>query len=78
MAILLPTWKVLEEIFPKNGIRENIKNYESLRDDFQTGDLIFFSGNHWLSNLIRIRSKGAWIHVGVVIKTEEINRLFGK
>jgi uncharacterized protein YycO len=76
MAISLPTRKVLEETFPKKGIRENIKNYESLRDDFQTGDLIFFSGNHWLSNLIRIRSKGAWSHVGVVVKIEEINRLF--
>ncbi len=76
MAISLPTRKVLEEIFPKKGIRENIKNYESLRDDFQTGDLIFFSGNHWLSNLIRIRSKGAWSHVGIVVKIEEINRLF--
>lgn len=76
MAISLPTRKVLEEIFPKKGIRENIKNYESLRDNFQTGDLIFFSGNHWLSNLIRIRSKGAWSHVGVVVKIEEINRLF--
>lgn len=76
MAVSLANRKALDEMFPQKGIRENIKNYEDHRDNFQTGDLIFFSGNHWLSNLIRIRSKGAWSHVGVVIKIEEINRLF--
>lgn len=76
MAISLPNRKILDEMFPQKGFRENLKNYEVNRDSFQTGDLIFFSGNHWLSNLIRIRSKGAWSHVGIVIKIEEINRLF--
>jgi len=76
MAISLPNRKVLDELFPQKGLRENLRNYEINRDDFQTGDLIFFSGNHWLSNLIRLRSKGAWSHVGIVIKLEEINRLF--
>jgi uncharacterized protein YycO len=76
MAISLPNRKVLDEVFLQKGIRENIRSYEANRENFQTGDLIFFSGNHWLSNLIRIRSKGAWSHVGIVVKIEEINRLF--
>jgi hypothetical protein len=76
MAISLTNRKELDDLFPQKGIRENIRNYEANRDNFQTGDLIFFSGNHWLSNLIRLRSKGAWSHVGVVVKIEEINRLF--
>ena len=76
MAISLANRKNLDELFPKKRIREIMRSYETYRDEFQTGDLIFFSGNHWLSKLIRLRSKGAWSHVGIVIKIEEINRLF--
>jgi hypothetical protein len=76
MAILLANRKKLDEMFPKKGIQEIRRNYDLLRDELKTGDLIFFSGNHWLSELIRRRSKGAWSHVGIVIKIEEINRVF--
>ncbi len=76
MAISLPNRKTLDELFPKERIREINRNYELLRENLQTGDLIFFSGNHWLSNLIRLRSKGAWSHVGIVVRIEEINRVF--
>lgn len=76
MAIRLTTRKELDELFPKKGIYEIRRNYEVLRNKLQTGDLIFLSGNHWLSKLIRIRSKGAWSHVGVVVRIEEINRVF--
>lgn len=76
MAIRLTNRKELDELFPKKGIYEIRRNYEILRNELQTGDLIFLSGNHWLSELIRIRSKGAWSHVGVVVKIEEINRVF--
>ncbi|WP_435353979.1 YiiX/YebB-like N1pC/P60 family cysteine hydrolase [Emticicia sp. SJ17W-69] len=76
MAIRLANRKELDDLFPKKGIQEIRRNYEMLRNELQTGDLIFFSGNHWLSNLIRIRSKGAWSHVGIVVRIEEINRVF--
>ncbi len=76
MALRIANRKDLDEMFPKKGIQEIRRNYEALRDDLQTGDLIFLSGNHWLSNLIRQRSKGAWSHVGIVVRIEEINRVF--
>lgn len=76
MAIAIPNRKILDEKFPKLGIREINRRYELLRENFQTGDLIFFAGNHWLSNLIGWRSKGAWSHVGIVVRIEEINRVF--
>jgi cell wall-associated NlpC family hydrolase len=76
MAIRLSSRKELDELFPRKGIQEIRRNYESLRNDLQTGDLIFLSGNHWLSALIRRRSKGAWSHVGIVVRIEEISRFF--
>ncbi|CAH0994303.1 hypothetical protein EMA8858_00412 [Emticicia aquatica] len=76
MAFRLTSRKELDETFPKKGIQEIRRNYEAIRNELQTGDLIFFSGNHWLSNLIRIRSKGAWSHVGIVVRIEEIDRVF--
>ncbi len=76
MALVLANRKKLDEMFPKKGIQEIRRNYEVLRKELQTGDLIFFSGNHWLSELIRIRSKGAWSHVGIVVRIEEIDRVF--
>jgi hypothetical protein len=76
MAISLPNRKSIDSLFPKAGIQEIRRNYEINRTEFQTGDLIFFSGNHWLSELIRIRSKGAWSHVGIAIRIDEIDRVF--
>lgn len=76
MAVRLANRKALEEQFPKEGLYEIRRNYEVIRHEFQTGDLIFFSGNHWLSNLIRLRSKGAWSHAGIVVRIEEIDRVF--
>jgi Permuted papain-like amidase enzyme, YaeF/YiiX, C92 family len=68
--------KELDDKFPKMGIRAIKENYENIRNQFQTGDLLFLSGNHWLSSLIRMRSKAAWSHVGIVIRVDEIQRLF--
>jgi hypothetical protein len=55
MAIRLSNRKELDEVFPKKGIQEIRRNYEILRNELQTGDLIFLSGNHWLSNLIKLK-----------------------
>ena len=44
MAISLPNRKNIDSLFPKAGIQEIRRNYEICRTEFQTGDLIFFSG----------------------------------
>lgn len=66
----------LEKTYPRRNIEINLQNYEEIRSDLQTGDLLFFSGDHWLSSLIRSRSRSAWSHIGVVIRLEELNRVF--
>jgi uncharacterized protein YycO len=69
--------KALEREVPKFGKQKARLNYEkNIRPFVKTGDLFFFSGDHWLSGLIRWRSKSAWSHVGMVIKIEEIDRVF--
>jgi Permuted papain-like amidase enzyme, YaeF/YiiX, C92 family len=76
MANQIKSKTALEKIHPRNADENNLHFYEKMRSEFETGDLLFFSGNHWLSSLIRWRSKSAWSHVGMVIKIEELDRLF--
>lgn len=76
MAIALVNKRKLEKLFPRKSFNENQINYEEVRKEFKSGDLIFFSGDHWLSGLIRWRSRSAWSHVGIVVKIEEMNRVF--
>lgn len=76
MAEALKTKRTLDFQYPRNPKGNNLRFYEAMRDQFKTGDLLFFSGEHWLSRLIRWRSKSAWSHVGLVIRIEEIDRVF--
>lgn len=76
MAISLKHKKELENRFPKKTIEDSLDYYQSQRNNFKTGDLIFFSGDHWLSTLIRWKSKSAWSHIGIVVKIDEIDKVF--
>ncbi len=76
MAIILHNKSKLETEFPRKTATENWDNYLEKRDHLKTGDLVFFSGDHWLSGLIRWRSRSAWSHVGMVIKIDEMDRIF--
>lgn len=76
MAIALRNKRNLEHTFPRKNYNEIQQYYDSIRDELKTGDLIFFSGDHWLSGLIRWRSRSAWSHVGIVVKIEEMDRVF--
>lgn len=76
MAIALRNKRKLEQTFPRRSYNDSQEYYDSIRDELKTGDLIFFSGDHWLSGLIRWRSRSAWSHVGIVVKIEEMDRLF--
>lgn len=76
MALPLYKKSKLEKLFPRSDSDTNLQNYNKIRSELQTGDFLFFSGDHWLSSLIRSRSRSAWSHVGIVIKLEELDRVF--
>lgn len=76
MTPSLKSKNILDKFFPENDPETNFSFYENKREEFKTGDLLFFSGNHWLSGLIRWRSKSAWSHVGMVLRIDEMDRVF--
>lgn len=77
MPTFLKTKAELDEQFKKIPIKQARRLFdEEIKAQLQTGDFIFFSGKHWLSSLIRWRSKSAWSHVAMVIRIDEINRIF--
>jgi hypothetical protein len=77
MAIDFNGLKGLNQAHKQLGIERAKQTYESeIRDNLKTGDLIFFSGKHWLSDLIRWRSKSGFSHVGLVVRLPEIDKVF--
>jgi hypothetical protein len=76
MARQIKSKRVLDKVYEYQPLHINLKFYEAMRVEFKTGDLLFFSGDHWLSGLIRWRSKSAWSHVGMVVRIEELDRVF--
>jgi hypothetical protein len=48
-----------------------VVKYEFIRPYLQTGDLVFFSGNGILSNIIKLFTLSKWSHVAIIIKIED-------
>jgi hypothetical protein len=44
------------------------RNYQSLRDDIRTGDLLLFRGKHFLSGMIEKLSSSPYSHVAILAK----------
>jgi hypothetical protein len=76
MAKQIKSKRILDMLYDYQALETNLRFYEAMRQEFRTGDLLFFSGDHWLSGLIRWRSKSAWSHVGMVVRIEELDRVF--
>ena len=76
MADKIKSKRALDKLYDYQSISTNLRFYDAMRNEFQTGDLLFFSGNHWLSGLIRWRSKSSWSHVGMVVRIDELDRVF--
>lgn len=62
-----------------NSIREikqiPVVPYATVREDLQTGDLVFCSGRYWISKWIRYFSKSMFSHVGIIYKDEYLDRV---
>lgn len=50
--------------------------YEQVRQQLQTGDLVFCSGSYLFSGLIQRFTRSVWSHVGVVYRDDSLQRVF--
>lgn len=48
-------------------------SYDDVRKSFRTGDVMLFSGTGFISRMIQFRSGSPWSHVGLVVKSEELD-----
>jgi len=49
--------------------------YSEIRDTLKTGDIVLFSGEGFISNLIKFMTRSPWSHVGMVIRSEVLDML---
>ena len=55
--------------------RRQLVDYDQIRDDIRSGDLLFCSGSGFFSRMIQ-RSRGSiWSHVGLLMRLEAIDRV---
>jgi hypothetical protein len=47
--------------------------YHYIRDNLQTGDIVLFDGRGFISRLIQIGSGSRWSHVGMIIRTRDLD-----
>ncbi len=50
-------------------------NYDKVRKELVTGDIVFCSGGYLFSKIIQKLTKSTWSHVAVVYKDEELGRV---
>ena len=57
----------MAEILTRRQIRKlPVTPYNKIRNQLETGDLLFASGNYVISKLIREFTKSPWSHVGII------------
>ena len=50
--------------------------YDAMRDDLQTGDLVFCSGSYFFSQTIQKFTRSVWSHVGMIYRDPTLQRVF--
>jgi hypothetical protein len=66
----------MAELINKAQIKKiKVTDYATIRDQLQTGDLVFCSGNYFFSKIIQGLTKSGWSHVGVIYKDKELDRI---
>lgn len=62
--------------FPRRGGRFDSKvAYDAFRSQIRTGDLLFCSGVHPFSELIKMATNSVWSHVAFVVRFDQIDRV---
>lgn len=50
--------------------------YDQVRDQLQTGDIVFCSGTYFFSKSIQWFTKSVWSHVGIIYRDDNLLRIF--
>lgn len=51
-------------------------DYETIRDNLNSGDILFAAGDYLISKAIQNATNSPWSHIGIIVKLESINRVF--
>ncbi|MBT3016326.1 MAG: YiiX/YebB-like N1pC/P60 family cysteine hydrolase [Candidatus Thiodiazotropha endolucinida] len=65
-----------ETISKKEIEHLQVQPYSEMRDDLQTGDLVFCSGSYFFSQAVQKFTKSVWSHVGMIYKDPTLERIF--
>lgn len=50
--------------------------YGDMREDLQTGDLVFCSGSYFFSHAVQRFTRSVWSHVGMIYRDPTLQRIF--
>lgn len=50
--------------------------YDQVRDQLQTGDIVYCSGTYFFSKSIQWFTKSVWSHVGIIYRDDNLLRIF--
>ena len=53
-----------------------VLGYDQVRDQLQTGDIVFCSGTYFFSKSIQWFTKSVWSHVGIIYRDDNLLRIF--
>jgi len=53
-----------------------INPYDTMRENLQTGDLVFCSGSYFFSRAVQKFTHSVWSHVGMIYKDPTLERVF--
>ncbi|HCZ14274.1 MAG: putative distant relative of cell wall-associated hydrolase [Candidatus Accumulibacter phosphatis] len=53
-----------------------VLDYDQVREQLRTGDLVFCSGTYFFSRTIQWFTKSVWSHVGIIYRDDNLQRIF--
>ncbi len=53
----------------------SVKNYDDVRNDIRSGDILLCSGNSIFSNMIKTATQSVWSHVAFILRLDIIDRI---
>jgi uncharacterized protein YycO len=53
-----------------------VLDYDEVRNELRTGDIVFCSGTYFFSKTIQWFTKSVWSHVGIIYRDDHLERIF--